>query len=1248
MKRVGIAQIIIFVVATSLVLLSCCHSFLHVSLSTQASTEHTLYVGEDEEFSSIQAAINAARNDTAHRYRIIVYNGIYYENLTISDDLSEGLDLFGEDRNTTTIDGLGRNHVIMVNASKVKISHFTIQNGASTEGSSIIHISEDNAIITDNLISQGHHGIYINNINQIFTDDTIFLIYDNIIRNNNGDGIYLNQSSDINITYNTIKNNNNGIYATGSENINISKNVAIYNNEKNGIYLNNSCRNNIISQNNNISYNTKSGIYLNDWSNSTDISYNQISGNQISGVVLENCSYNEDISNNSVMRNGRYGFKIVGINNVITYNTVSHNEKDGLFLTADYQTILRNNTIYNNTLSGIKLYNTTNDCIYGNEIFSNLGYGMYLDFFTKNTFIYNNSFFDNGVNAIDKSYQSFSHNRWNRDKKRGTNIIGGSNISGNYWDDFDEASEGAVDTDNDSIADDNYTIYYENIDYGPLVDTTPPTVSDLGVAPSIQFLGGYTNISVTVTDNTEVRNVYLVVTNQDGNTTNSSIIQNRSGTTYFCNKQFSPVGNFSFSIAASDPRNWIISETINFSIDEGIPPTITDNSPSTASPSASFTFNATVVDDSDSWSQLRDVRVIWSHGNTTQNETMNHTTGDSFEHTVLLNSNTNLLQYRFYASDQWGTHTTSSMQSISVVDNTPPLINVRRYGESFDTLPNSYTFIAKITDDSVVDTVSIDFWYSDSTNRTVEMDRAPSLGSDYYKKIIIPEKPVDRVYCVIHANDTSDNSNNTKPPTPILDAPDSGFVLQNISFSAANSFDLDGSITNYSWSFGDGTRESGINATHQYHTSGTYTIHVTVQDDNQNTATNSTTITITEIKPNVISWGQLYLINYTYNLTLTKQFYCYDSDFDGRYDSFIDPNQKLTLAENAPVQLDTHDCFLISTNNDAIPEFFWDTQTGEIISIAHTKGIISSEEIDEQKEQSTATIVVEKKIWIYFEITDLYTDSPVSITTGSRQIASDLIWRKNGQIYVLDDAETQYVAVFTDIFPAVEPPIFQPSDGGIIGEDQPTITIMYNVPVTITYATFGTMDVTDDFVTSDNEIFTYTPPSYLSNGTYPLVIDAQAQKGTSFQSASASYIYFKYGQPPQQSFFEANWQILLIGGMLSAIAAMFLYFRIAHVTIDDFVYIKHTKLVPFLKTFIVGPMSVHVDNKQISKAEFYIDGNLKETVTEYPFLWKWQEPAFLKHILETKVYDDEGNSVSSGEKPFYIFNPFGERLEVQS
>jgi PKD repeat protein len=65
-----------------------------------------------------------------------------------------------------------------------------------------------------------------------------------------------------------------------------------------------------------------------------------------------------------------------------------------------------------------------------------------------------------------------------------------------------------------------------------------------------------------------------------------------------------------------------------------------------------------------------------------------------------------------------------------------------------------------------------------------------------------------------------------------------------IAFSAAGSFDPDGSIASYAWNFGDGTTGSGASMSKSYSTAGTYTVALTVTDDGGATATDSVTVTV--------------------------------------------------------------------------------------------------------------------------------------------------------------------------------------------------------------------------------------------------------------------------------------------------------------------------------------------------------------------------------------------------------------------
>ncbi len=105
-----------------------------------------------------------------------------------------------------------------------------------------------------------------------------------------------------------------------------------------------------------------------------------------------------------------------------------------------------------------------------------------LIFLPSDNVIYNNYFHDNKDNALDKS---INRNQWNIIKTNGINIIKGPKLCGNYWDDYDESSEGVIDNDLDGIADNPYSIYTMNSDEGPLLDTIKPTIGIPSVTPSI-------------------------------------------------------------------------------------------------------------------------------------------------------------------------------------------------------------------------------------------------------------------------------------------------------------------------------------------------------------------------------------------------------------------------------------------------------------------------------------------------------------------------------------------------------------------------------------------------------------------------------------------------------------------------------------------------------------------------------------------------------------------------------------------
>ena len=78
-------------------------------------------------------------------------------------------------------------------------------------------------------------------------------------------------------------------------------------------------------------------------------------------------------------------------------------------------------------------------------------------------------------------------------------------------------------------------------------------------------------------------------------------------------------------------------------------------------------------------------------------------------------------------------------------------------------------------------------------------------------------------------------------PTAVITGPTTGTVPASTTFSAASSTDSDGTIASYAWDFGDGNIGTGILANHTYTLAGTYTVTLTVTDNNGATSVDTHT-----------------------------------------------------------------------------------------------------------------------------------------------------------------------------------------------------------------------------------------------------------------------------------------------------------------------------------------------------------------------------------------------------------------------
>ncbi len=95
---------------------------------------------------------------------------------------------------------------------------------------------------------------------------------------------------------------------------------------------------------------------------------------------------------------------------------------------------------------------------------------------------------------------------------------------------------------------------------------------------------------------------------------------------------------------------------------------------------------------------------------------------------------------------------------------------------------------------------------------------------------------------------TLTNATGQSPPAALIQASQvKGDGPLAVNFVGSGSVDLDGTITSYSWQFGDGTSSSELNPSHTYTSTGVYTAQLTVTDNDGLTGSASVAIEVTTV-----------------------------------------------------------------------------------------------------------------------------------------------------------------------------------------------------------------------------------------------------------------------------------------------------------------------------------------------------------------------------------------------------------------
>ncbi len=232
---------------------------------------------------------DAVENSTTGDY-IFVFNGIYNENVIVDKSLS----IVGENKNTTIIDGMYNEFVILIANNNVHISNFSIRNSGGYANNAGIKVNSEYNQITQCIFYRTKTGIYVNKTNNNEIIDCIF--------HTNGGGIYLKSVKDSKVISCYFTHNGIGLNIINSHDVEIFACYA----ETNGIAVNieNSFEVKVLDCavfNNN---DNQGGISINhSWNIKVDNCNFVHNG---FGVIMDNSS-NIIISNSSLLLNTHFG-----------------------------------------------------------------------------------------------------------------------------------------------------------------------------------------------------------------------------------------------------------------------------------------------------------------------------------------------------------------------------------------------------------------------------------------------------------------------------------------------------------------------------------------------------------------------------------------------------------------------------------------------------------------------------------------------------------------------------------------------------------------------------------------------------------------------------------------------------------------------------------------------------------------------------------------------------------------------------
>jgi parallel beta-helix repeat protein len=623
-------------------------------------------------------------------------------------------------------------------------------------------------------------------------------------------GIEVTSNNNI-VRGNNVSNNDCGIHLYDySSNNNITGNNICYNGGI-GIHLVFPCNDNTITGNN-VSSNNGIGIRLDSTSKNT-IAGNTIINNS-NGIYLQDYSGYNNITGNNVCYNDGIGIHLYDSckYNIITGNNVCYNHNDGIWLCRSPNNIITGNSVYNNS-KGIRLSTSCNNTNITSNTACNIsrGAGIELDHSSCNNIITGNIANNNAQGiwlSMDCNNNIITGNIANNNNYSGIcinwnccyNTITGNNVSNNNC-----GITFRISSSNNKISFNNFISNIDNIcseDSTNIWSSTEEITYTYSSSTYTNYTGNYWSDYVFAGNDT----------NNDG------------------------IGDTPYSINGDNDTHPLMEPWENYLAPSEKQPTITSFSPSSPMSDiegTSRTFNIT-VDQTVNVSWLINGTEVQKNTSVTLASYTNTSAAVGTWNVSAIVTNANGTDMQAWV---WNvTNVTPEAPEIAAYAPGTPVQDIEAATRTFNVTVNQ--------------TVNVS-WQINGT----EVQLNETVTEATYTNQSAAEGTWTVSAVVSNANGTAIQTwlwhvrKNQPPIASFSYSPANPVINQPITFNASDSTDPDGNITNHEWDFGDSgnttnTTEPTIN--HTYASAGTFTVNLTVTDDDGATNATSRAITVSE------------------------------------------------------------------------------------------------------------------------------------------------------------------------------------------------------------------------------------------------------------------------------------------------------------------------------------------------------------------------------------------------------------------